>query len=226
MRLSQTNKDDLAALTKDQLTRIVFGDVPANLPFPSVLPQGQALQSAAHADCPAVAALLLGGSPVVMDCRVRAAAELYRKGLVPTIIPTGGVRHPDKGCEETEAEYMARTLGVLGVPNEAILLENEATTTRENMIFGTAVIERVLHPRGAFTVYVVTSAFHLRRSLALARLYLPRTARILGCAAADPGGGPDEWPGSEYYTGRVHTELGLLKGLVDNGETDDIEFQP
>ena len=207
MKLSLVDKSGLESLSKEQVSRIVFG-------FESDPP------------APAVAALLLGGSPQVMDARVRAAATLYRDGFVPLIIPTGGVRHPEKGCEETEAEYMAHALGGLGVPEEAILLENEATTTRENMIFGEGVIERVAHPRGAFAVYVVTSAFHLRRSLALARLYLPRTARPLGCAAADPGGGPDEWASSEYYTGRVHTELGLLKGLVDNGEMDDIEFQP
>ena len=207
MKVSQIPTDALSGLSNEEKTRIVFDVEP-------------------DARDPAVAALLLGGSPVVMDSRARAAAELYRKGLVPLVIPTGGVRHGDGGTGPTEAEYMAGILRESGVPDEAIRLENEATTTRENMIFGEMVIEHAAHPRGAFAVYVVTSAFHLRRSLALARLYLPRTARILGCAAAHPGGGPDEWARSEYYTGRVHTELGLLKGLVDNGEMDDIEFQP
>lgn len=205
MRISRIDKGDLDALSAEQMSRIVF-----DLPPPE--------------DRPAIAALLLGGSPMVMDSRARAAAELYRKGLVPLVIPTGGVRHGDGGTGPTEAEYMAGVLRESGVPNEAIVLENEATTTRENMIFGGVALERALHPRGAFPICIVTSEFHLRRSLALARLYLPRTARILGHAAAHPDGGPDEWPKSEYFTGRIRTEVGLLKWLVDHGEMDDIEF--
>lgn len=205
MKVSQIPVAALSDLSNDEKTRIVFG-------------------GERETDGHGVAALLLGGSPVVMDSRARAAAELYRKGLVPLVIPTGGVRHGDGGYGPTEAEYMAGVLRNSGVPDEAILLENKATTTRENMIFGEMVIERAAHPRGAFAVYIVTSAFHLRRSLALARLYLPSTARILGCAAAHPGGGRDEWTNSEYFSGKVHTELGLLKGIVDHGEMDDIEF--
>lgn len=203
MKLSTIPSKDLDALSVEQVSRIVFGIPPTE-------------------DRPAIAALLLGGSPVVMDSRARAAAELYRKGLVPRVIPTGGVRHPDQGCVETEAEHLARLLRGLGVPDEAILLENEATTTRENMILGEAIIERIVRPRGVFSVYVVTSADHLRRSLALARLYLPRTARVLGRAAA--GDGPGEWTQNPFWQGRVRRELGLIKFLVDHGEMEDIEL--
>ena len=205
MKLSQIDKADLDALSVEQVSHIVF-DIPPT------------------EDRPAVAALLLGGSPVVMDSRARAAAELYRKGLVSLVIPTGGVRHGDDGTGPTEAEYMAAVLKESGVPDEAILLENEATTTRGNMIFGEAVLERALHPRGVFPIYIVTSEFHLHRSLAVARLYLPRTAHLLGRAAIHPGGGRDEWANNEYFTGKVRTEVGLLKWLVDHGEMDDIEF--
>ena len=207
MKLSGIDQNCLGTLSPKQVSSIVFDAPPTE-------------------DHPAVAALLLGGSPVVMESRAKAAAELYRKGLVPLVIPTGGVRHGDDGTGPTESEYMATVLRESGVPDEAILLENEATTTRENMMLGWMAIERALHPRGIFAVYIVTSAFHLRRSLALARLYLPRSARVLGCAAAHPGGGRDEWSKSEYYSDKVRTELGLLKGLVDHGEMDDIEFQP
>ena len=212
MKLSKIAREDFASLSNEQVSRIVFGDDCANMPQPH-----------SGAAAPAVAALLLGGSPVVMDARVQVAATLYREGVVPLVIPTGGVRHPVNGVEEMEADYMTRALRGLGVPDEAILPEREAMTTRENMILGEVIIERVIHPCGEFSVYIVTSAFHLRRSMALARLYLPRTARILGSAAAHPGGGRDEWMGNEYFTGRVRKELNLLKTLVDNGEMEDIE---
>ena len=228
MRLSQIDKADLATLSDEQVGRIVFGapqgcgglvtDCPGlfpNLEQPSC--------GIAVPPC-GVAALLLGGSPRVMDGRIRAAAALFREGAVPLVIPTGGVRHPDEGCGETEAEYMARGLRALGVPDAAVIPENEARTTRENMIFGETVVERACRPRGVFTVYVVTSANHLRRSLALARIYLPRTARVFGRAARGDGGGPGEWTRSRFWRDRVRRELGLVKGLVDHGEMDDIEI--
>ena len=205
MKLSAVPSKDLDTLSVEQVSHIVF-DIPPT------------------EDRPAVAALLLGGSPVVMDSRARAAAELYRKGLVPLVIPTGGVRHGDGETGPTEAEYMAGVLKESGVPDEAISLENEATTTRGNMIFGGVVLERALHPRGVFPIYIVTSEFHLRRSLAVARLYLPRTAHLLGCTAVHPGGGRAEWTNSDYFTNKVRTEVGLLKWLIDHGEMDDIEF--
>ena len=119
---------------------------------------------------------------------------------------------------------MALKLRELGIPDEAVVLEEQATTTIGNIVFGMAVIEREFHPRGPFPVYVVTSETHMRRSLALAAAYLPRTANILSRAAGTAGGGAQEWFHSEFWTGKVNRELYWLKKYIDDGTIPDIEF--
>ena len=206
MKVSQIPAGDIPGLSTDEKTRIVFG-------------------GERETGGPGVAALLLGcGTPREMAERAAAAADLFKEGLVPCVIPTGGVVHPTECGNLTEAEYMALKLREHGVPDEAVVLEDQATTTIENMLFGMVAIERACHPRGPFPVYVVTSGTHMRRSLALAGVYLPRTARILARAAANPGGGASEWFRSEFWTGRVNWELRWLKNYIDSGTIPDIEF--
>ncbi len=205
MKLSQVDPGRLAELSDEQVTRIVYDGPPTG---------------SEHA----VAALVLGGPAKEMGERALSAATLYRVGLAPCLIPTGGVRRLTKEGEMTESEYLARQLAMYNVPEDAILPENEATTTRENMLFGSVLLERALKPRGAFAVYIVTSAYHLRRSMALARLYLPRTALVLGDGVPNIGGSRDEWMNSPYWTFHVRNEVRLLKGMADCGEIDDIEF--
>ena len=81
-------------------------------------------------------ALLLGTQPKYALERALAAAELYRAGRVQFIVPSGGVEWdlPD-GRRLSEALYMKEILMEQGVPEAAIILENEATTTKENMIY-------------------------------------------------------------------------------------------
>jgi uncharacterized SAM-binding protein YcdF (DUF218 family) len=56
-----------------------------------------------------------------------------------------------------------------GVPAEAILLERESTSTRENLLFARPILEA----RGFRTVALVTSGCHVRRAAAVARRELP-----------------------------------------------------
>jgi len=205
MRVSQLDARRLGELSVEEVDRIVFDDC---------------------TDCgaKAAAAILLGGNPNVLRERASAAARLYREGRVPYIIPTGGVAWDTDMGRMTEAERMQQYLLEFGVPQEAILLENQATTTRENMIFATLLIERRLKPRGPFDLIVVTSPAHLRRSMAIAKMYLPRTASIAGCSGDCPQGMPGVWHRDDYQITRVQRELGLIKEQIDQGDMEDIEF--
>jgi uncharacterized SAM-binding protein YcdF (DUF218 family) len=92
--------------------------------------------------------------------RIWYAARLYKKGLAPKIIVSGG---RSAGLEsrqdiQTEAQAMQMLLLDLGVPEAAIVLESSARSTREN-----ASKVRALVPQG--TIALVTSAFHMPRSI-------------------------------------------------------------
>lgn len=93
--------------------------------------------------------------------RIWHAARLYREGLAPKIIVSGG-RSP--GLEkrkdiQTEAQSMAMLLTDLGIPATALILEEEARSTRENASFTKNLVKNN-------RVALVTSAFHMPRSVA------------------------------------------------------------
>ena len=205
MKVSALAHEQLNELTTEQVESIVFDLQP---------------DDGANAE----AALLLGGIPDVLSERAEAAAQLYHAGRVRLIIPTGGVYWDTEFGRMTEAECMTTYLKKFGVPEEAILLENQATTTRENMILAALLLERKLRPRGKFNLMIVTSAPHLRRSMALAGLYLPRTANLIGIPGACKEGYPGEWHKDPFHIKRVHRELVLIKETVDVGDMEDIEF--
>ena len=93
--------------------------------------------------------------------RIWHAARLYKEGLAPKIIVSGG-KSPgleDRADIQTEAQSMALLLHDLGVPSSALILESESRTTRENARFTKSLV-------GNARVALVTSAFHMPRSIA------------------------------------------------------------
>ena len=93
--------------------------------------------------------------------RVWYAAQLYRRGVAPRIIVSGGSLLGG-GPATTEAEAMRRFLVDLGVPSEAIVSEGDALNTVQN-------IRNVRRMVGEGRVALVTSGYHMPRALQLAR---------------------------------------------------------
>ena len=94
--------------------------------------------------------------------RVDAAAMAYTKGLAKTVVVCGGELPGHDACE---ADVMAQLLMVRGVPSGAIIKENQSQNTMENMRFAAKLLDGARGKR----VLVVTSDYHLRRSLMTAR---------------------------------------------------------
>lgn len=168
-------------------------------------------------------ALLLGGNPNNARNRALAAAELYLAGRVQHIIPSGGVKWDIDGEMISESHFMKRILTENGVPEEAIILENQATTTVENMIFGTLQIYRKLKFKNAPHVIIVTSEAHMKRSMALAKAIMPR-ALTFSAYPAFHNAPTDEWFESEANLKALDTEVRLLKDLADSGFIEDFEI--
>lgn len=96
--------------------------------------------------------------------RIWYAAQLFHRGVAPRIIVSGGgfLATNNGGPATTEAEAMRRFLKDLGVPDNAIIPEEASLNTIQN-------IERVRDMVKGGRVALVTSAFHMRRAMALAR---------------------------------------------------------
>ena len=89
------------------------------------------------------------------------AARIFRADKAPVVILSGG-RAPSRREGWTEAESGAIFLGDMGVPRSAMLLDTEALTTRENVVN----VDRIARERGFRSLLLVTSASHMRRSMA------------------------------------------------------------
>ena len=97
--------------------------------------------------------LCLREEPEKADCIVgfgnfntdiaRRAAELYRQGLAPKVLFTGGLGRNTEGLlPEPEAVRFAKVAMECGVPAEDILLEDKSTNTKENIEFTRALLEK------------------------------------------------------------------------------------
>ncbi|MGI6166674.1 MAG: YdcF family protein [Eubacteriales bacterium] len=205
MYLSKVDVKDFQNLSIDEITRIVYGGVE-------------------EYDGKSDLVLLLGGRPVECEPRADKAAKIYHEGKTRFIMPTGGVLWDSPLGHLSEADQMSIYLVRRGVPEEAIIKENQATTTKENMTCGAELIERRLGDENIKVISIVTSAFHIMRSMMLARYYLPDHYIIHAVPARPPFDTPDEWFKDEYRKTRVMCELAHLRKCILAGIGEDIEF--
>lgn len=140
---------------------------------------------------PADAIVVLGNRPPVDERgrvrpetrrRVEAGVELYRRGMAPLMVMTGG----DAGGV-IEAEVMRDLATTLGVPAKAILVEPRSDSTITNARNSVRLLRRHLKRRRC-SVIVVSSPYHLARA-----------RRLFQCAGAEVQIAATEVPDSTAY---------------------------
>lgn len=92
--------------------------------------------------------------------RLLYALKLYQEQKAPLIIVAGG-RISWSGNTRSEAEDMANILELIGIPPSAILQESKSLNTYQNAVN----VQKILKNQGIDKIILVTSAFHLPRSL-------------------------------------------------------------
>ena len=97
-----------------------------------------------------------------LNARVQHGAGLVLADNAKWLIVSGGLDREDGAVE---AEHMRDLAVQAGVPKDRILLEDQSTSTRENLEFS----KRILETRGLNSVIVVTEPFHAPRAGLLAR---------------------------------------------------------
>jgi uncharacterized protein (TIGR03382 family) len=128
--------------------------------------------------------------------RVWQAARLYRRGVAPRIIVSGGSYLAQQGGPPvTEAQAMRAFLIELGVPADAITEEGQALNTIQNILNVSAIV-------GQGRIALVTSAYHMPRALQLA-------ARARLEAAAFPTGYRTSSAGRSVWEGWMPSVEGL-----------------
>lgn len=157
------------------------------------------------------------------------AAELYREGYAPYVLPSGrfstvtgmfsGVlaekeRYPGEFL--TEWEFLETVLVKNGVPKEAILREDHATFTYENAIYSRQVTDKAgICVKKAI---LCCKTYHTRRSLMYYQLLYPET-EFRVCPSCADGITRENWKeteeGVEAVTGeisRIIRQFSLILG--------------
>jgi uncharacterized SAM-binding protein YcdF (DUF218 family) len=102
------------------------------------------------------AAEYMGRPSPVLKARLDHALELYRRGMAPLILTTGG---RGAGSPFTEAEAARDYLVAQGVEGERVLLEPDGTTTLQSAAGAVAVLKQ--HNLGS--CIVVSDGYHVFR---------------------------------------------------------------
>ena len=95
--------------------------------------------------------------------RVLYAARIYKEGKAAHILLTGGEITWMNATSSTPADEMAEILQSVGVPKEALWLENKSQNTYENVVFSKVILDE----KGIKKILLVTSAMHMPRAVAL-----------------------------------------------------------
>lgn len=98
--------------------------------------------------------------------RVIHTVQLYKLGLIEKILISGGTGSLGS-VDEPEADKFQKAMVLMGIPPEDIMIENQTRNTAESAV----VVGKMIQESGyrAQDCLLITSAFHMRRSLACYR---------------------------------------------------------
>ena len=110
------------------------------------------------------AAQYVGRPSPVLRARLDHALELWKRGLAPRLIFTGGT-----GAGDTTSEAAVSRIYALrhGVPDTAILMEHKGRTTRESL----AAVSAIMRAQQMRSAILVSDPFHMLRLRILATQY-------------------------------------------------------
>ncbi|MBE6747143.1 MAG: YdcF family protein [Ruminococcaceae bacterium] len=98
----------------------------------------------------------------ILQMRIDAAADFLKNNPDTVAIPTGGKTHP--GQTLSEAQAIKNGLMDKGIPEERIILEDQAKTTVENFINCKSIIQKRCTNINTERIAFMTSDFHVFRS--------------------------------------------------------------
>ena len=121
---------------------------------------------AAPADCIIVLGAGTNGKipNAVFRGRLHHAVTLYEGGYADIILLTGGY---SPGNEHSDAWIAGQYLLELGIPEDAILLEERSTITQENLQFS----KEIMDSHDLSTAIIVSDPLHMKRSMMMAKDY-------------------------------------------------------
>ena len=175
--------------------------------------------SGEKADC-----IVVLGSLKAAKYRVPVAVDAYNAGRANNIMLCGGALRDFPLGKCSEAEHMGKAALELGVDRGHILLENSSQNTIENILFALIELQRAFCLNKVRRVLLVTTAFHMRRSLNIARYLFPEHIKVIPCPANDNNTRRDNWMNTPEGIERAKSEAMNIVRCVNNGIIPDFEI--
>ena len=172
-----------------------------------------------NADC-----IIVLGSIKAAKYRVPVAVQAYKAGRASKIMLCGGKLRVFPDGIYSEAEHMRQAALTLGVAEEDIILENKSQNTVENILFSLIELQRASWLNKVRRVLLVTTAYHMRRSLAIARYLLTEHITVIPCPANDTNTRRGNWMNTSVGVERAKSEAMKIVSSVINGIIPDFEI--
>jgi len=172
-----------------------------------------------NADC-----IIVLGSLKAAKYRVPVAVDTYNTGRAGKIVLCGGKLRDFPDGIYSEAEHMRQAALDLGVSEEDIIVENRSQNTVENLLFALAELEKTLGLDEIRSVLLVTTAYHMRRSLAIARCLFPEHISVISCPANDTNTRRDNWTNTPAGIKRARGEAIKIVKYIADGIIPDFEI--
>lgn len=171
------------------------------------------------ADC-----MIVLGSIKAAKYRVPVAVDACKAGRARKLILCGGKLRDFPDGKYSEAEHMRRAALELGIAEEDILLENASQNTVENIRFALTALQCAFDLNKMHSVLLVTTTYHMKRSLAIARHLFPEHIAVVPCPANDTNTRRDNWMNTAVGVERAKTEAMKIVRYVRNGIIPDFEI--
>lgn len=201
MLVSRIKEEDL---TLEMVDRLLFQDLE---------------DTGENADC-----IIVLGSVKAAKYRVPVAVDAYHAGRASKIMLCGGTLRDFSAEKCSEAEHMRKAVLELGVAEENIILENSSQNTVENILFALVELQRAFWLNNVRRVLLVTTTYHMRRSLTIARYLFPEHIAIVPCPANDSNTRRDNWMNTPVGIERAKGEAMNIVRCVINGVIPDFEI--
>lgn len=200
MFVSELKEDDL---TVDVVDRLLFHGI---------------VDSGVNVDC----AIVLGSKKAPVY-RVPVAVEAYKAKRTNKIMVCGGTIRDFPDGKYSEASLMYKAALELGVAAEDIIIEETSQNTVENIQYAIQELDRTFGLNNVQSVMIVTTAYHVRRSTAIARQLFPKHIAVIPCPANDNNTKRDNWMNSPEGVNRAKGEALNIVSYVNNGIIPDFQ---
>lgn len=167
--------------------------------------------------------VLVLGSMKAAKYRVPVAADIYKTRRTKKLVLCGGKLREFPDGKHSEAENMCKAALELGVNQTDIILENASINTAENIQFAYNMLQENFGLQNIHSIILVTTAYHMRRSLMIARNILPAQIKIIPCPANDTNTKRENWMNTPVGIARAKGEAIKIINYVQAGIIPDFE---